>query len=225
MTQPPHDPAPGERPSGERPQEEPWRAPGEPEAQPPPYPGAYGGQGPYGGVPEHGAPPDRGGDRRPPGAADLASRWARLGAGIVDSVLISLVMLPIWWTVVDWSRVADPAPNAPVADRDRLLANLAAIAIAFVYYWLMHLRFGQTLGKMLLRIRVVRADDGGAIDAGQAAGRSAFYTVLGGVCGCIGLLDIAWILWDERKQALHDKAARTVVVKAGPGTPNPYARR
>ncbi|MEU7749099.1 hypothetical protein [Nonomuraea sp. NPDC049158] len=29
-----------------------------------------------------------------------------------------------------------------------------------------------------------------------------------------GLLDLGWILFDPRKQALHDKAAKTVVVNA-----------
>ncbi len=84
---------------------------------------------------------------------------------------------------------------------------------------------GQTLGKMLLRIRVVRDEDGQAISTGQALGRSAFYSVLGGICGCIGFIDILWILFDPRKQALHCKVAHTVVVKAHPGLPNPYEFR
>ena len=28
-----------------------------------------------------------------------------------------------------------------------------------------------------------------------------------------GLLDTLWLLWDRRRQCLHDKAAHTVVVK------------
>ncbi|WP_344959472.1 RDD family protein [Actinomadura miaoliensis] len=236
MTQPPHDPTPGERP-----EDEPWRAPGEsgaqpppsrqprpdrqPGEQPPPYPGPYGGQGPHGGVPQYGMPPSYGGYGPAGPAAELARRWARLGAAVVDSLLLSVVMLPILLPLVDWRQMTGPSPNAPMVDRGQLAANVAYLVLAFLYYWLMHLRFGQTLGKMLLRIRVVRADTGGAINVGQAAGRSAFYSVLGGLCGCIGIVDVAWILWDERRQALHDKVAGTVVVKARPGTPNPYARR
>ena len=40
--------------------------------------------------------------------------------------------------------------------------------------------------------------------------------------GVLSLLDPAWISWDPRRQALYDKVARTVVVQAGPGIPNPY---
>ena len=42
-------------------------------------------------------------------------------------------------------------------------------------------------------------------------------------CGIGGLIDVAWILWDPRKQALHDKVAKTLVVTAVP--PNPYDGR
>ncbi|GAA4132592.1 RDD family protein [Actinomadura keratinilytica] len=234
MTHPPHDPTPGERP-----EDRPWRAPGESGAQPPPrqpqpgeqpgepppYPGSYGAKGE---VPRYGTPPSPGG-HGPSGTAgppaELASRWARLGAAVVDSLLLSVVMLPVLLPLVDWRQMTGPSPNAPAVDRGQLAVNLAYLGLAFLYYWLMHLRFGQTLGKMLLRTRVVRADTGGAISAGQAAGRSAFYSVLGGLCGCVGIVDVAWILWDERRQALHDKVAGTVVVKAPPGSPNPYARR
>ncbi|WP_285492029.1 RDD family protein [Actinomadura sp. NBRC 104425] len=229
MTQPPHDPTPGGRP-----EDEPWRAPGEsgaqppprqpqPGEQPPPYPGAYGGRDE---VPRYGMPPSRHGPSGTPAPpAELASRWARLGAAVVDSLLLSIVMLPILLPLVNLRQMTGPSPNAPAIDRGQLAANLAYLAVAFLYYWLMHLRFGQTLGKMLLRTRVVRADTGGAISVGQAAGRSAFFSILGGLCGCVGIVDVAWILWDERKQALHDKVAGTVVVKAPPGSPNPYARR
>ncbi len=51
-----------------------------------------------------------------------------------------------------------------------------------------------------------------------------FVTPAAGILGLVGLLDNAWILWDERRQALHDKVAGTVVMKATPWTPNPYAR-
>ncbi|WP_158581498.1 RDD family protein [Actinomadura spongiicola] len=158
-------------------------------------------------------------------AQGMASRWARLGAGLVDLVLLGIVSVLISIPFVDWNRVFDPEPGESMYNGAQVGTNAISVVLAFLYFWLMHAKRGQTLGKMLLRIRVVRAEDRGAITTGQAAGRSAFYGVLGGVCGCIGLIDVLWILWDPRRQALHDKVASTVVVKAESHDPDPYAGR
>ncbi|QFG24814.1 RDD family protein [Actinomadura sp. WMMB 499] len=199
--------------------------------QPPAYPGTYGG-GAYGGQPQyggqqHGGLPGYGGgpDEYIDPSAGLASRWARLAAGIIDLIVLSIISGLISLPFVNWSQVVDPEPGEYAYDGVQVWTNLIAIIVGFLYFWLMHAKWGQTLGKMLLRIRVVRADDGGPVVSSQAAARSAFYSVLGGICGCIGFIDVLWILWDRRRQALHDKIARTVVVKAGPHTPNPYELR
>ncbi|MEV5824539.1 RDD family protein [Spirillospora sp. NPDC052242] len=193
--------------------------------QPPPYPGSYGG-GPYGGQ-QHGGLPGYGGGHNEyiDPSAGLASRWARLGAGIIDLIVLSIISGLISLPFVNWDTVVDPEPGEYAYNGMQVWTNLIAIIVGFLYFWLMHAKWGQTLGKMLLRIRVVREEDGGPVATSQAAARSAFYSVLGGICGCIGFIDVLWILWDRRKQALHDKIARTVVVKADPQAPNPYAMR
>ncbi|MFD0901636.1 RDD family protein [Actinomadura sediminis] len=193
--------------------------------QPPPYPGAYGGGQyggeQYGGLPGYGGGPDEYIDP----SAGLASRWARLAAGIVDLLVLSIVSGLISLPFVNWESVVDPDPGEYAYNGAQAWTNMIAIIVGFLYFWLMHAKWGQTLGKMLLRIRVVREEDGGPVARSQAAARAAFYSVLGGICGCIGFIDVLWILWDRRKQALHDKIARTVVVKAGTHAPNPYETR
>lgn len=215
---------------------------GQPHGQQQPYGQQPYGQQPYGQEPygqqPYGQEQGPGGLPKYPGgqgyggaggyfdpAQGLASRWARLGAAIVDIVLVGIVTSLISLPFVDWNRVFNPENNQSMYTSDQLSSNAIGVVLGFFYYWLMHARWGQTLGKKLLGIRVVREADGQAITTGQAAGRSAFYSVLGGICGCIGLINVAWILWDPRKQALHCKVARTVVAKAGPNVPDPYARR
>ncbi|MBW8481544.1 RDD family protein [Actinomadura parmotrematis] len=207
MTQPPYDP---EQPQHER-------------------PGPY--QGSYGDAPGAPGPYDPAYGYGPPGHADpaagLAGRWRRLGAAVLDSLLIgivgNLVMLPFPQfiearTVNGQASLHFHAGGAGV--------QLLVVVAQFFYYVIMHARFGQTLGKMALSIRVVREDDGGAVSFGQAAWRSGFnYLISLFTCGVGGLLDIAWILWDPRRQALHDKVAKTLVVAAPAGAPNPYAGR
>lgn len=246
MTQPPQDPAPGEQPwqdpSGAGSSPDPYGGQQQPPSmhkpqpdpagggQPPPYqgygqPGQQGyGQQPYGagGLPGYAGAP--GGYVDP--AAGLASRWARLFAAIIDSILLAIVIGLVTLPFVDYGRIFENSDGETTwVPTGQWTANITGVVLALLYYWLMHAKWGQTLGKKALGIRVVRAEDGGAIANGQALGRAAFYTVLGGICGCIGLIDVLWCLWDERKQCLHDKVAKTLVMKVEPGEPDPYAMR
>jgi uncharacterized RDD family membrane protein YckC len=76
---------------------------------------------------------------------------------------------------------------------------------------------GQTLGKQALDIRVVR-EDGQEWTFGTALLREFVIKTLlvgwvGGTFVIPTLVNYLWPLWDERKQALHDKVAESYVVK------------
>ena len=69
---------------------------------------------------------------------------------------------------------------------------------------------GQTLGKMMLRLRVIKKR-GGRITILDAILRNVFgYTI-----SQIFLLGYLWALFDAEKQAWHDKMAGTLVVEEG----------
>ncbi|RMG45645.1 MAG: RDD family protein [Acidobacteria bacterium] len=68
---------------------------------------------------------------------------------------------------------------------------------------------GQTVGKMVVGIRVVRAD-GRPLGWRRALGRHTLGYAISGVPLGIGFL---WALWDSEKQAWHDKIFATRVVK------------
>ncbi|MFD1940492.1 MULTISPECIES: RDD family protein [Nonomuraea] len=139
----------------------------------------------------------------------LAGRWRRLFAGIVDSVIVSAIASPFTWT--SWQYVWDPSKEMAV--RVPVQHVFIAGVISFLYYWLLHAYWhGQTLGKRLFGMRVV-ADTGQPITVGQAAIRQAVAAILDYSC-CFGIINLGWILFDPRKQALHDKAAKTLVVDA-----------
>ncbi|MFI0353123.1 RDD family protein [Actinomadura sp. 9N407] len=207
----------------------------QPGQQPPPYSGAYGqphgqqpGQVPQGPSPyspdEHGRPyvgtPGYGAG--PYG--ELASRWARLGALLLDSVLIGTVSLVLSLPFIDWDAVIDPYADTGSYFTTDLTTSAISTVLGFFYFWLMHARSGQTLGKKAAGIRVIREQDGGAISSGTAAWRYGVQILLAIPCGLGSVLDALWILWDPRKQTLHDKAAHTLVVKVVPGMPDPYAK-
>ncbi|GAB2826009.1 hypothetical protein GCM10027176_32980 [Actinoallomurus bryophytorum] len=200
-----------------------WHRPGGPEV---PASGPFYGQAP----PGHGtAVPTR--DGPPPGW--YAPRWEysrksrRLIAGLIDgSTLNTIAHLGTVSLYIGLHRERHGIAYG-VAD------TLIYLILMIFIFVLPQARWGQTLGKRAMDIRVVRAGDGGAIGYGQSTLRELVFAPLNLIIGLgnlvvvivVGLLsdlDPAWILWDPRRQALHDKVARTVVVQAGPGIPNPY---
>lgn len=71
-------------------------------------------------------------------------------------------------------------------------------------------RWGQTAGKKLLGLRVVRPD-GGPVGGGQAFFRETLGRLAAGFLLGLGYLCTAW---DAGGQGWHDKLAGTVVVRA-----------
>ena len=67
---------------------------------------------------------------------------------------------------------------------------------------------GQTVGKKVMNIRIVDADNGGPIGYGRA-----FVRYIGKIISAIPCaLGYFWMLWDANKQTWHDKMASSVVV-------------
>jgi uncharacterized RDD family membrane protein YckC len=69
---------------------------------------------------------------------------------------------------------------------------------------------GQTVGKRLMGIRVLRLD-GGSINWWLAFERSGGYAA-GLATGLLGFLQV---YWDANRQGIHDRIAGTVVVVDG----------
>lgn len=76
-----------------------------------------------------------------------------------------------------------------------------------VAFWVLA---GQTPGKRLMGLVVVRTD-GGPVGLGAALLRWVGYWLSG-----VLFLGYLWVLVDNRRQALHDKLARTLVVYSRP---------
>ena len=88
--------------------------------------------------------------------------------------------------------------------------GLAAVIVAFAYFAIMEGRFGQTLGKMALGIKVVRED------GGRAGIREALLRTLLRIVDGIGTYLVALIvaLVSDKNQRLGDMVAKTLVVRA-----------
>jgi uncharacterized RDD family membrane protein YckC len=180
-----------------------------------PPPPQYGG--PQYGGPQYGYPP--GG----PYGSERAGFWVRLGGYLLDQLLYGLVALPFVvvgffvgaQSVRDCSRVGDDIRCEPGEfDIAPLLAGiaigLAGIVLVAVLYFRALGRTGQTWGRKIVSIRVVRTQTGEPIGVGRAIGRQLF---AGFISGQVCYLGYLWMLWDEQRQTWHDKVVDSVVVR------------
>ncbi len=112
--------------------------------------------------------------------------------GIIQGVIAMILgvfkepgMVPWWWWILSF-------------------------IIYIAYYTYLEGTSGQTIGKMVTRIKVVR-EDGGKIDMNQAFTRNILRIIDGLIFYLIG----AVLIWrSDKKQRLGDSIAKTVVIKA-----------
>ncbi len=71
-------------------------------------------------------------------------------------------------------------------------------------------KFGKTLGKMAMKIKIVDVNTNNIPSIGNVILREVIGKFLSSIALSLGYL---WMLWDPKKQTWHDKIAKTVVVK------------
>jgi uncharacterized RDD family membrane protein YckC len=146
---------------------------------------------------------------------------SRVAARIVDGLIVGLVPGILYTIGAVMAANSANCTTDPVTYRTSctgggggggiifiLLGALLAIAGGL---WLIHQEGtkGQTPGKRMVNIRLVRETDGQPLGFGMAFVRQLCH-VLDGFC-CLGYL---WPLWDAKKQTFADKVMSTVVVKS-----------
>jgi uncharacterized RDD family membrane protein YckC len=240
--EPPTAPQPSPGPTAENPYAPPY-------GQQDPYGQQHYGQQPYGQQPygqqpygqqQYGQPypgyPGYGGPavKSTPDGVPVANPWRRLGAWLIDGIIVSIVTGIIGYPLLrDFadavSRFADrvqAAANAglPQPDANTLVSQILPtvyklsvlqLVVAAIYIIPLTKLTGSTLGKMATRIRVRPMNTEGLPTWTQSVLRFVGFEVFAAVPSVGGfyfLIDVLWILWDPRRQALHDKIAGTAVV-------------
>lgn len=139
--------------------------------------------------------------------------WRRLIAFIVDTIILTIAQIPIDAIASPFTIKPDSLSNSSQS-LTYLGANIIYALVIIVGWWLywvtLQHKFGQTLGKKLLGIKVVdsqgKTPSSGVFGKREFIGKLASTILLG-----IGYLMIAF---DSKKQGLHDKIAGTYVIKA-----------
>jgi uncharacterized RDD family membrane protein YckC len=179
----------------------------------------------------------------------LAGLGARFMARLVDAlvVLVLASVANIWFAIEFWRNFqpvlawamqqpfsVDSVPaTAERAVQMIFLMGVVLTAVWFAYEVPASANTGQTLGKRIFGIRVVREENDERLGFGRSFGRwfrmawpTPFWVVCYGIPLLVQVADCLFLVTDrQRRQALHDRFARTFVVQVPrsgqPETPRP----
>lgn len=180
-----------------------------------------------------------------PDGAVLAEWWRRLVGRILDVLVTAVITVIIafpWLsqalsTLSDFvSKTMQAAQNGGTAPSQTAFAErfatvvlpitLISIVVSLVYETAFLTTRGATPGKMVMGTVVRRVEGSGRLSVVTALRRQvisvgtslmSLVPVLSIFGSGLSILDPAWLLWDPRRQCLHDKIAATVVVLRNPG--------
>ncbi|MGZ4494089.1 MAG: RDD family protein [Nocardioides sp.] len=176
-----------------------------------------------------------------PDGQRLSGWWRRVGATFVDGLVTSALGLALSWHWVVQIRQAyadyislvlqSAQAHQPMPDQSALTSRIAGpLLVTLLIFWGLSLvynvgflkAFAATPGKMALGIEVRLRERRGPLSWGtvlarwfgqNVGGLLSLVPVVGTLGGIYSLIDVLWPLWDGRRQALHDKIARTNVVR------------
>ncbi len=132
-----------------------------------------------------------------------AGFWLRLAAFFADMSVFILAVIPgVAMLILTENELVPRWAGLTMM----ALCGLAIFGLGVAYFPLLESRFGKTLGKKIMRIRVI-GENGGPVLLRQAIIRrlSTYFDLLA--------LDAIFILFTEKKQRGLDIIAKTLVVK------------
>jgi uncharacterized RDD family membrane protein YckC len=149
----------------------------------------------------------------------LASWGSRVVAQIIDGIIIAIGAVVLFALLAALGLTVDTDGGAAAFVVAAMLSVLSFSIVALLYAPILMSRTnGQTLGRMAVNIRVIRADGRPMTFWFAVLREIVVKSLLFGVIssftfGIASLLDILWPLWDEENRALHDFVVNTRVIK------------
>lgn len=143
---------------------------------------------------------------------ESASRWARLGAAIMDTVILAAFIIPVMYMTGMFATITNPDAPEPSMLAQGLLSLGSIVFFALVNLYFL-VKSGQTLGKKLVGIKIVTLEDE-AIKMSHILKRYGFYWGIGYIPHAGDLLGIINVLmiFGKQKRCGHDLVAGTRVI-------------
>lgn len=154
----------------------------------------------------------------PPQAAPqikYAGFWVRYIANVIDGLILSIpigIIVLLLLFLFAWPLIPAGGKQPNVSPWINIMIRLVAALLGWCYFIIMTKKYQATFGKKAVGIKVV-SDKSEELTWGQLILRETIGKLLSAIILYIGYIMAGFT---ERKQALHDKIAKTVVVHKDP---------
>lgn len=140
-----------------------------------------------------------------PPSTTYANFGQRLNALVFDVLLLMILIMASTFAMSIYTKKSIFSSNVMLVS-----FYLVSIGIYAVIFVVLPARRGQTLGKQIMGIRIIKPDGDrpGILTMLLRHVVGYLLSLLGGMVGFL------WAAWDAKHQGWHDKIARTVVVDA-----------
>ena len=135
---------------------------------------------------------------------EYAGFWIRVGASLIDTIIVLIIILPILTAVYGKAYWLDDSLVKGFWD---FMFSYLLPAVGVILFWVYR---SATPGKMATKLTIVDAKTGNKPSTGQFVIRYLGYYV----STLPLLLGFIWVGIDKRKQGWHDKLAGTVVLRS-----------
>jgi uncharacterized RDD family membrane protein YckC len=134
---------------------------------------------------------------------EYAGFWIRVGASLIDTVLLLIITVPILSAIYGQSYLLGDSFFRGFWD---IVFGYILPAVAIILFWVYK---SATPGKMATKLTIVDSRTGGKPSTSQFVIRYVGYYL----AALPLLLGLIWVGIDKRKQGWHDKLANTVVLR------------
>lgn len=149
----------------------------------------------------------------------LATPWRRLGASILDTLILLAINLPLMWFTGYFSRAIEMASQgkSTAIGAEQVAWAVAGLVIFVMVNW-NHLALGETIGKRALGLRIVRKN-GEAVDRNHIILRRMVPLQIVALIPYVGTLLVfidSLLIFRAARNTIHDDIAGTKVVDLRP---------
>lgn len=134
----------------------------------------------------------------------LASIRQRAAAFGIDELLLSMIMIVILWDTMAQAKTLE----AMIDVTNSFLLEYMAIKIIYQTFFTM--QYGASLGKIVMKIRVIELSTLSNPRFLSAFNRSVFRVV----SELLFYLGFVWAMLDPYRRSWHDRSGRTLVINA-----------
>ncbi|MDE5602468.1 MAG: RDD family protein [Helicobacter sp.] len=134
----------------------------------------------------------------------IAPLWKRFVAFLIDELLVSMIILGI-----AWEEILQNSQDIEIVLEIVSGYTFFMFIIVLIYHWLFVKFYGATIGKMVVRIKVIEV---ALLDnpSGMQSFLRSFFRLLSMVLFYIPFI---FMLGNRVYQGLHDRIANTIVIE------------